>query len=162
MPKKYSYPKGQSPFEIRQAAEKEYRAARRALARAQRIEGTYDEKEFRKSKRNLLGVDPEETKMQAEMEMKRRESTLIRTVETNKGQRKGEGAHRAASAIFDMTDKSSRKALRDAIGEGEESGDNLLSAEDAFLSEDMEEFYEDSNEGNEFDPEEDEDWALIY
>ena len=164
MAKKYNYPKGQSPLELKMQAEKEYRAARRAVARAERIAGTYDKKQFRKSGQNLLSANAEELKQKAEYFAAERENKLRGLIQNNRQQKKGEGAHKAASAMFDLTDKADRKALRDAIGEGEESGDNLIAAEDAFMADEdaMEEFYEDALEGNEFDPEEDDDWALIY
>lgn len=157
-------PKGGGPswYEQRKEAEREYRSARRKEARAERIAGTFDKKKFSESGKSASLQSTEELKQSAEKSRERRETSLKTAVRESRGQRSGDAAHKAASAMFDMTDKADRKRLRDQIGEGNESGDNLIAAEDAFLEDSLDEYMAEGEEGNYFDPDDDEDWALIF
>lgn len=151
--------KGPTPLEIRMAAEKAYRKARRDLARAQRIAGTFDKKEFAKTKKNLLVESAKDLKRTAKAQARQREQILKSVVRKNKGQSKGAGAKQSADAIFDLIEKARRNDLREQMEAASQT--ELLEMQEAALNDTLDKV-EEKELGNKFEPGNNEDWSRIY
>ena len=157
--KMFGSQRGPSAGDIKRQAEKEYRAARRAEARAQRIAGTFDKKEFSKTRESTIGRSAAEVREAVQAAQSRREGTLKDVIRKNRSNTKGAGAQKSAAAIFDLTDRKQRAALREQL-EGD-SEKQLLEMQEAALNDDLDNIeFEDL--GNVFDPDNEDDWALIY
>lgn len=151
--------KGPSKIDLQREAEKAYRAARRNLARAQRIAGTFDPKEFAKSRKNLLIESPEKLQKEAMRREKERVRTLKRVVRKHKNETKGTGAQTSATAIFDLVERQRRFELREQLEE--DSDKMLLDLQTAALNDTLEKV-EVKTVGNEFKPGDSSDWSRIY